>query len=51
MTVKKEGRGNKGMRSATKTSNGVGEEWDDDQTKWDVEDGTLMSSCNNYQKW
>jgi hypothetical protein len=32
-TVKKDGRGYEGMGSTTITSGGVGEEWDDDQTK------------------
>ncbi len=47
--MKKEGRGDEGMGSTTITSGGVGEEWDDDQTKWDVEHGTSMTTCNNHQ--
>ncbi len=27
----------------------VGKEWDDDQTKWDVGDGTSTTTRNNHQ--
>jgi hypothetical protein len=48
-TVKKEGRGDKGMGLTTIMSGRVSEEWDDDQTKWGTEDGTLTTTCNNHQ--
>ncbi len=34
----------------TITSGRVGDEWDDDQTKWDARDGTSMTTRNNHQK-
>jgi hypothetical protein len=37
------------MESTTITSSRVGKEWDKDQTKWDVGDGTLRTSRNNHQ--
>jgi hypothetical protein len=47
--VKKERRGDEGMGSTMIMSGGVGEEWDNDQTKWDAEDGTSTTTCNNHQ--
>ncbi len=47
--MKKEGRGDEGMGLTTITSGGVGEEWDDDQTKWGAEDGTSTMTRNNHQ--
>ncbi len=37
------------MGSTTITSGGVREEWDDDQTKWDMGYGTLTTTRNNHQ--
>ncbi len=37
------------MGSIKITSGGVGEEWDNYQTKWDAEDGTSMTTHNNHQ--
>jgi hypothetical protein len=47
-TVKKEGRGDEGMGSTTITSGGVGEEWDNDQPKWDAEEGTSTTTRNSH---
>ena len=47
--MKKEGWGDEGMGLTTITSGGIGEEWDDDQTKWDAGDGTLTTTRNNHQ--
>jgi hypothetical protein len=37
------------MGSTMITSGGVGEEWDDDQMKWDAGYGTLTTTRNNHQ--
>ncbi len=37
------------MGSTTITSGRVGEEWDDDQKKWDAGDGTSTTTRNNHQ--
>ena len=47
--MKKEGRGDEGMGSTMIMSSGVGEEWDDDQTKWEAGDGTSMTTSINHQ--
>ncbi len=47
--MKKEWQGDEGMGSTTITSGGVGEEWDDDQTKWDAGEDTSTRTRNNQQ--